>query len=404
MQWPCDPALDPAGRAVETQAGMTLDVLPTPCLLLDRAKLEANLARMRERAHALGVALRPHMKTAKSAEVARRALCGERGGITVSTLREADYFSQHGFDDILYAVAMVPGKIGEAARIIGRGTDLAVILDDAAAAQALAEGARREGIVLPVMIEIDSDGHRSGLRPDDPAISDVARVIAAAGALTLRGVMTHAGGSYDCTTGAEITAIAEQERRAVFDAAERLRRAGFACPVVSVGSTPTAAFAERLDGVTEMRPGVYMFGDLFQAGLGVCALDDIALSVLATVIQHKPARNRLIVDAGALALSKDRSTADQPVDHGYGLVCDASGRPLAAGLVVIAVNQEHGMITPPDGARLDFAAFPIGTRLRILPNHACMTAAAYERYHLVEGAAATGHVWQRCNGWTAAAA
>ena len=169
------------------------------------------------------------------------------------------------------------------------------------------------------------------------------------------------------------------------------------CPGVSVGSTPTALSAQSLDGVTELRAGVYVFQDLFQAGLGVCGLDDIALSVLTTVIGHKRSYRRLLVDAGGLALSKDRGTAEQPVDCAYGLVARAGDGAVIPGLRVDACSQEHGVIELPES--LDFETFPIGSRLRILPNHACMTAAAHERYHVVDGDDRVAAVWPRCNFW-----
>jgi D-serine deaminase-like pyridoxal phosphate-dependent protein len=162
-------------------------------------------------------------------------------------------------------------------------------------------------------------------------------------------------------------------------AAERLRAAGLQAPVVSVGSTPTALFARDLTGVTEVRAGVFAFFDLFMAGLNVCRPDDIALSVLATVIGHQKDKGWTILDAGWMAMSRDRGTAGQPVDQGYGLVCDVDGQPLDD-MVLIGANQEHGIAAPrsgrPDAAR----HLPVGTRVRILPNHACSTAAQHGRY------------------------
>ena len=209
--------------------------------------------------------------------------------------------------------------------------------------------------------------------------------------------MTHAGESYACRSGDELERHAELERRRCVRAAERLREKGIECPGVSVGSTPTALSATSLEGVSELRAGVYIFFDLFQAGLGVCGVDDIALSVLATVVSHKTSHRRLIVDAGGLALSKDRGTASQAVDCGYGLVVDAaSGRPIS-GLKVSAANQEHGIIElPPE---FEFHQFPLGSQLRILPNHACMTAAAHEHYFVVDGDDRIVDRWERANGW-----
>jgi D-serine deaminase-like pyridoxal phosphate-dependent protein len=247
-----------------------------------------------------------------------------------------------------------------------------------------------------VLIEIDSDGHRAGLKPDDARIEAIGRTLVEGGA-SLRGVMTHAGGSYGAQGDAALQAFAEQERNAVVRAAERLRSAGLPCPVVSVGSTPTAFFARDLAGVTEVRAGVFVFFDLVMAGIGVCSLDEIALSVLTTVIGREPAKNWLIVDAGWMALSRDRGTQSQPVDQGYGVVCDAEGVPFPD-LIVTQVNQEHGIVTVRPGSGAAVPDLQIGTVLRILPNHACATAAQFDAYRVLEtgGTLAT---WPRFRGW-----
>jgi len=372
--------------------------LDTPCLLLDEARLMRNITRMNGRVAHLGVQLRPHLKTAKSAAVARRVFAGGTGPITVSTLREAEYFFAEGFGDLLYAVSMAAAKVARAARLVRAGAQLRLIVDDLAAAGAIAAAAATEDVVFPVLIEIDADGHRAGLRPDDARVLELAALLQAASHLQFAGVMTHAGGSYDCVGAEALRRHARLERDAVVLAAARLRAAGLDCATVSVGSTPSVSFAEDLVGVTEARVCVYMFNDLVQSNLGVCTLDDIALSVLATVISHKPDTGRVIIDAGGLALSKDHGTARQAVDYGYGQICAADGRVLA-GLHVVEVNQEHGGVAAqgPHATTARFAVVPLGARLRVLPNHACMTAAAYDGYHLLGDGAA--QQWPRCNGW-----
>jgi D-serine deaminase-like pyridoxal phosphate-dependent protein len=261
----------------------------------------------------------------------------------------------------------------------------------------VAEKAAALGAQFEVWIEIDVDGHRAGLEPDDPLLVDTGRLVGESKVLNLKGVMTHAGESYACRSAAELEQHAGLERRRCVRAADRLREIGLECPKVSVGSTPTALSAVSLEGVSELRAGVYVFFDLFQAGLGVCSVDDIALSVLTTVVSHKASHRRLIVDAGGLALSRDRGTADQAVDCGYGLVADAVSGRVIPGLNVSAANQEHGIIDLPPG--LDFDRFPLGSQLRILPNHACMTAAAHEHYFVVDGDDRIVDRWERANGW-----
>ncbi len=377
---------------------LKLTDLETPALILDRGRLERNIARMRDHLARLGVVLRPHVKTAKAIDVVRLALFAQPGGITVSTLKEAEYFYTHGVRDMLYAVGIAPNKIAHVAALRERGADVAIVLDNVVSAQMVAEQGGAMGVEFPVLIEIDCDGHRSGIRPGDAALTDIGRILHGGRGTQLRGVLTHAGDSYNCKSPDEIRAMAERERAAVVRCALDLKRAGLPCSVVSVGSTPTATYAENLDGVTEVRAGVYMFFDLVMAGLEVCTIDDIALSVLATVIGHQQEKNWIITDAGWMALSRDRGTARQKVDQGYGVVCDIDGRPLTE-LIVAEANQEHGIIADRNGGALDLKRFPVGSQLRILPNHACATAAAHAAYHVVDGGAEITAVWPRFSGW-----
>jgi len=370
-----------------------LSELPTPCLVLDRRVFEANCARMKARCEALGVRLRPHLKTAKSVEVAQRA--APEGAITVSTLREAEWFAAAGIRDLLWAVAVVPDKLGRVDALAEAGARVRLVTDDLQVARAIAARARERATRYEVSIEIDVGQHRSGVDPEGPELLEIARALVASERVALRGVLAHAGQAYRARSIEAIRAIAERERALAVRAAERLRAAGFACPEVSVGSTPTITHAVHLQGVTEARPGVYVFGDLFQAALGSCRVEDIALSVLTTVIGVRRTEGVLVIDAGALALSQDRSL-DAVGGRGYGEVRDRRGRAWLDRPVVDVVYQEHGLVrlgSIPDEVQ-------VGMRLRILPNHACMTAAAHERYHVVEGEdEEVVAVWDRVNGW-----
>jgi D-serine deaminase-like pyridoxal phosphate-dependent protein len=384
---------------------MDLTDLETPALVLDRTRLDHNIARMREHLTKLNVALRPHVKTAKSIDVLRRVLKGppggverELGGVTVSTLKEAEYFFSNGVRDILYAVGMAPNKLRHIAELRRKGADVALILDSVEAANIVAAKGQELGVEFPALIEIDSDGHRSGIKPGDSMLLDIGERLHEQNGTQLRGVLTHAGDSYNCSSIDKIRALAERERAAVVQCAEALKRAGLPCPVVSVGSTPTATFAERLDGVTEVRAGVYMFFDLVMAGLGVCTLEDIALTVMTSVIGHQPDRNWIITDAGWMAMSRDRGTAKQSVDQGYGVVCDLAGRPIDE-LIVAETNQEHGIVADRRGRPIDLARFPVGMLLRVMPNHACATAAQYSQYHVIAGEPVIEAVWPRFSGW-----
>ena len=373
--------------------------LPTPCLLLDEARVRRNVARMQQRLQALGVAFRPHLKTAKCLEVARIAMTAPGGPAIVSTLREAAFFAEGGVKDMIYGVGIAPGKLDQVGGIRRQsGADLAIILDSVEQADAVAVWVAANGDALPVLIEIDADGHRSGVDPGDAAsLVAIGRRLVEGGA-TLRGVLLHAGDSYRLNQQDAIADAAEIERAAGLKAAAALHRAGLPCPVVSVGSTPTARFARDLTGVTEVRAGVFMFGDLFQAGVGTCAIDEIALSVLATVIGHQHRKGWIITDAGWMALSRDRGTARQAVDQGYGIVCDETGRPYGD-LIVVDANQEHGIVAVRPGSIAPLPALPVGARVHILPNHACATGAQHDRYHILDANGRVGAVWPRINGW-----
>lgn len=377
---------------------MKIADLETPALLLDRRRLTANLARMHDKAQAHGVTLRPHMKTAKSADIAYLATAGQAGGITVSTLKEAAYFIANGFTDITYAVGISLSKLDRVTKLQQDGARIAVLTDNADVARGIAARVEATNACFDVLIEVDTGDHRAGVAPDSAALMEIAAILDGVAGLEVRGVLTHAGHSYTCGSAAEIEVVAEAERAGAVMAAKRLRAAGMACPVVSVGSTPTAIHARDLSGVSEIRPGVYMFNDVFQASIGACTIADVAVSVLTTVTGHHPARGEILIDAGGLALSKDRSTAAGPRDVGYGLAVGPGDVELPE-LHVVRVSQEHGVIAAAPGAgAVPFAALPPGTRVRILPNHACMTAAAYDCYHVIERDQVVA-TWSRVNGW-----
>ncbi|MCW5733133.1 MAG: alanine racemase [Enhydrobacter sp.] len=378
-------------------ANQTLDDLPTPALILDRAILRRNLKRMSDRLRAAGVVLRPHLKTAKSLQVGRMAVEGHDGRITVSTLAEARYFAKGGFTDIFYAVGIVPAKLSAVAELRRQGVNLRIVTDNISVARAIAAAATN-GDTFSVFIEIDSGGGRAGLPyPKLPGLLDIARVLHATPGVELAGVMTHAGHSYHESSVEGIAAVAEQERLAIVTAAETLRAAGIPCPIVSGGSTPTAMHSRDFTGITEMRPGVYCFNDLDQEFIGSCGPGDLALSVLCSVIGHYPHRNQVLIDAGALALSKDISAQEFQPKVGFGTIANAPARDMA----VVACSQEHGFVASDEP--IPYGNLPVGSRVRVLPNHACITAAAYDRYYVVDsdidGGKSVVDVYDRINGW-----
>ena len=373
---------------------MIFPELSTPTLLLEKEKLMANIARMQARADSLGVQLRPHLKTMKAAKAAEVLMASGASGITVSTLKEAGYFLDHGFRDITYAVGMVPVKLSEAASLMARGADLKIMTDNLEVARIIAAQADQSGISYKVLIEVDCGDNRGGLRPESEELLEIAGLIEKSAA-HFQGLLTHAGHSYGVDNTSAIEKIAEQERAAVVHAATRLRAAGFKVDTVSLGSTPTGLYAKDLPGITELRAGVYTVFDMDQQSRGVCTTEEIALSVLSCVIGHNKAAGKILLDAGGLALSKDRSADKFRPEVGYGQLCNLDGTIIPE-LYVTSVSQEHGHVR----VRLesDYELFPVGSCLRILPIHACMTAAAYDHFNIIENGVISGK-WDRVNGW-----
>lgn len=385
-------------RMTAKAAVATLQDLPTPCLVLDTGRMERNIARLRRKLTDMGAQMRPHLKTAKSVEIARMLMDSPRGPATVSTLQEAAQFAEAGVRDLVYAVGLAPAKLSRVLALRAQGVDLTVLLDTVEQAEAVAAASREAGAPIPALIEIDCDGHRSGVLPTDrERLHAIGHALQKGAAL--RGVLTHAGGSYSACGIAALQKSAEEERQAVVAAANTLSEAGLPCPVVSVGSTPTAHYAVDLSGVTEVRAGVFVFFDLVMAGLGICSIDDIALSVLGTVIGHKPEKGWILIDAGWMAMSQDRGTAQQAVDQGYGVVCDVAGQPYRD-LILADANQEHGIITVRPGSDGTLPDLAIGEQVRVLPNHACATAAQHSAYHVVrDESTQVEAVWPRFGGW-----
>jgi D-serine deaminase-like pyridoxal phosphate-dependent protein len=350
---------------------MKISEIPTPSLLLDLDVLERNLARMAGRAAALGVALRPHIKTHKCVEVAERQRDLGAQGITVSTLEEARVFAGHGFTDLTWAFPVILSRREEIRELAERVT-LRLVVDSEEAVRALED----MGLPLHVWIKVDCGYHRAGVDPDSPASVELARRIAGSYSLRFDGILTHSGHAYHGRTREEVVAAAEQERQVMADFAERLRQAGIAVPGVSVGSTPAMSVVERLDGVTEARPGNYAFYDFMQVGLGSCTVRDCAVTVLASVVSSRPGDSRCVVDAGALALSKDRGLDwTEPPTLGE-VFADYEAGVLSPIARLVSLSQEHGILSKRR---------PVGTRARILPNHSCLTAACFDEYTVVRG-------------------
>ena len=370
---------------------VNIDSIPTPALILDKPRLIRNLDRMRSKAERSNVIFRPHVKTHKSVEIGRLQFAGRVGPITVSTLSEAEFFADDGFRDITYAFPIAPDKLARAAALARRIDRLSLLFDHPRTLDAVESFARDNGCVFDLWLKVDCGYHRAGVDPDDPASLDLALRSATSASVLLHGFLTHAGHSYQASTRDEILSIAFEEisvlqhfRRKFEDAGGRKGMA------VSVGSTPTAAAVDSFEGADEVRPGNYVFFDAFQAAVGSSTLDDAAALVLTEVVGVYPSQNKIMVDAGALALSKDLG-ATHLGGRGYGVVLDLNRQQLP--LEIFSLSQEHGQVH----AHRDHA-LSVGDRLLIVPNHSCLTAALFDRYYVI----AEGKVideWRPARGW-----
>jgi D-serine deaminase-like pyridoxal phosphate-dependent protein len=368
--------------------------LKTPCLLLDVGRVHRNVERMNNIARRNNVRLRPHIKTHKCIEVAKIQTAGHDGAITVSTLEEARSFAKHGFTDITYAVPIEKGKFADAIEIKRAGVTLNLLTDDGATIEELNEAAGDGGEKFDVFVKIDCGTHRVGVEPDSSQAVDIPRKISEAANLNFAGILTHAGHSYDVKTNEEILTIARHECDSMVELAERLRNEGIDVPCVSIGSTPTMTHVDHLDGIDEIRPGNYIFFDGYQATLGSCTFDDTALTVLAAVIHRDEKRRKLVIDAGGIALSKDRGPTHLDPGCGYGHVLDIDGNE--TGMRVTGLSQEHGEIKAPDDEII--SRLKVGDRLRILANHSCLTAAQHSHYNVIENNVIVDQ-WQIHRGW-----
>jgi D-serine deaminase-like pyridoxal phosphate-dependent protein len=372
----------------------SLNELKTPALLLDVERVQCNAERIGDRVRDGGARLRPHIKTHKCIEVARIQTRSHSGALTVSTLAEARAFAAHGFSDLTYAVPIEPGKFDEAIRLSRDCERLSLITDDVEIPERLNEAARRAGVTLDLFLKVDCGYHRCGVEPSSPEAHEIPRRIARSSNLRFAGILTHAGHSYHCRSREEVLTVARHERDLMTAFAARLRADGIAVETISIGSTPTITNVDHLQGIDEARPGNYIFFDAFQAAIGSCSIKDCALTVLAAVVHRDRVRQKIVIDAGAIALSKDRGAVEFDETCGYGFVLDLEGTDL--GLRVGGLSQEHGEISVADENLLD--RLSVGTRVRVLANHSCLTAAQHAHYNVLEGDRIVDR-WEIQRGW-----
>jgi D-serine deaminase-like pyridoxal phosphate-dependent protein len=355
---------------VNTSISRDLADLPTPALLLDQDVLERNLRHMQTRADTLGVQLRPHIKTHKCIEIGRRQTELGARGVTVSTLEEARVFAEHGFEDITWAFPVILSRIDEALSLAER-VRLGLTVDSAEAIDAL----QATGRPVRVWLKVDCGYGRAGVDPQSERALALADRVYRSSSLDLAGFLTHSGHAYHGESPESIAAIAEQERDVMVAFGDRVRGHGIEPGQLSVGSTPALARVRSLEGIAEVRPGNYALHDYTQLKLGTCQLEDCALTVLASVVSSDPKRERCVTDAGALALSKDLGPADHPRHFGR-ILAELDANKLDPEATMVSVSQEHGVLG---------AARTVGTKVRILANHSCLTVAQFDSFTVVRG-------------------
>jgi D-serine deaminase-like pyridoxal phosphate-dependent protein len=373
---------------------MDLHDLRTPSLVLDYEKVKRNSAIMKERVASLGAKLRPHVKTHKCIEIADMQTEGRKERIAVSTLEEARVFAAAGFSDVLYAVPLEPGKFAAAIELSRRCERLLVLADDPTILPMLNSMAIHAGVKLDLLLDVDCGYGRTGVIPCAQVAKEFAAQIPQLSNLHFSGLLTHAGHSYHAQSREALLLIARSERDAMVEFAVELQKLGLEVPLISIGSTPTIVTVDHLKGIDEVRPGNYIFRDVFQATLGTCSFEDCALSVLSAIVSRDRTRRQIAFDAGAVALSSDRGPVEFDPGCGYGRVLDLQGNDL--GVRVKALSQEHGLATVADADLLE--KLKVGTRVRILVNHSCLAAAQHDFYHVIEHDEIVCK-WQRCRGW-----
>jgi D-serine deaminase-like pyridoxal phosphate-dependent protein len=338
--------------------------LETPSLLFDLDIVEANVTEMAKVASDAGVRLRPHTKTHKSPEIARMQVDAGADGITVAKLGEAEVMVAAGLNDVLVAFPIWGDAKLARLRSLAKGASMRVSLDSVDVAEGIGRVGRELGRDVPVLVEVDTGLHRMGCPPGAPTAA-LALAIARVPGVEVAGLLTHAGHAYRSTSPEELRAAGEREALDLVETAELCARRGLELAEISVGSTPTARTAAHVAGVTEIRPGTYVFNDVQQMRLGVASESTCAARILVTVVA-RPSDERFVVDAGTKAFTSDGESG--PPFPGRGVV---AGRP---DLVLDWMNEEHGVGHMESGGSVS-----IGDRLEVIPLHVCAVVNMFDR-------------------------
>jgi D-serine deaminase-like pyridoxal phosphate-dependent protein len=347
--------------------------LPTPQVLVDRARLLGNIDRVQALADASGIRLRPHAKTHKSPVIAAWQI--ERGavGICCAKLGEAEIFVDAGVTDVRLPYPLHPVHAPRVMALLERAS-ISFIVDHLEIARGWSDAMIRAGRIVDVLVKVDVGFHRCGIDPERGAVGFIQSVADLKG-LRLRGLLSHAGHAYRASSAAELADIAGREADILLGLKKQTAAAGVPLDEISVGATPTFRFSAAHRELTELRPGNYVYFDRTQVSLGSASLDDCALTVLATVVS-KPSANRIILDCGSKTLSSDLS----PRGSGYGVVLTGDGAAADDALSIDRLSEEHATVSVRNRTSLE-----PGDRVRVLPNHACVVSNLVDHIRLVQG-------------------
>ena len=362
---------------------MTLSDLPTPAVLVDRPRALANIDRMQEAADKRGIRMRPHAKTHKSPTVARWQIDRGAIGICCAKLGEAEVFAAAGFTDIRVPYPINPVNAPRVLTLLER-TDFSFIVDHLEVARGWSAAMAAAGRTVDVLVKVDVGFHRCGIDPDPRKAVNFITAVAGLPGLRLRGLLAHAGHAYHATSPDHLLSIAEDEARTLRALADAARGQKVHIDELSAGATPTARFSLGQDGLTEYRAGNYVYYDRTQVGLGAAALDDCALSVLATVVS-KPTADRIVLDCGSKTLAADLARGFSPLP-GHGVIfrdlATRSGQRPDDDLIVERLSEEHATVRAASG----HTPLEPGERVRVVPNHACVVSNLVDQAWVTDGA------------------
>jgi D-serine deaminase-like pyridoxal phosphate-dependent protein len=360
---------------------MRLSDLPTPQVLIDRTRAMNNVARVQALASGAGVRLRPHAKTHKSPIVARWQIDAGAVGIACAKVGEAEVFVDAGIADIRLPYPVNPSNASRLLTLMDRAS-ISIIVDHLDVVRGWSEAMTRAGRTLDVLVKVDVGFHRCGIDPTTDPIAFIQTVADLPG-LRLRGLLSHAGHAYHAASEDELRTIARQEAETLADLRARAAGSGIALDEVSVGATPTLRFSAGQAGVTELRPGNYVYFDRTQVALGAATLDDCALTVLATVVSKHP--GRIILDCGSKTLTNDQARGISAAT-GFGAVLAGESdaldyaREIDEALTIERLSEEHATVRVTGTTRLE-----PGDRVRVVPNHSCVVSNLVDLVRLVDG-------------------